>query len=303
MEATQIPLPGTLAWPGDLDLLAKYGVTTNQIAARLSEIFMSINSQTEERVSKSKKDPYTISIMKNCNVGDQFEVKVQVFLQGIKKIQCAYCKQMQEHNADYTIKSIHTNDAMLVPNIMLHLISEHGDLGDPGSYRITPTQACKVLGLGDTSLDEGDPLLQLVKFSNWGKEQLEQKKADDETLMQLELSSDQVATRLNEIVEKGEAQLKSIYGRTGKYKTETIVDDRFQLCWDRCLGYQHCHLCEPPKEFPGFGDGTIQNLNSGKTIKISTLVLHSISEHEYFAKNPQHRIDPKKAVEVLELGK
>lgn len=58
MEATQIPPPGALAWPGDLDLLEKYGVTTSQIADRLTEIFMNVNSQIEGRVAETKSDPW-----------------------------------------------------------------------------------------------------------------------------------------------------------------------------------------------------------------------------------------------------
>lgn len=218
-----------------------------------------------------------------CDVEDQFKIEAQIFFQGIKKVQCAYCKQMQENHATYTIKNINTDDSILVPDIMLHLISEHGDLGDPGSYRMTPTQTCKVLGLGDTSLDEEDPLFQLAKFSNWDKDQLKQKKTDDDTLALLKLSSDEIGTRLSEVLKKGEAQL--MYATTSKDQTKTIVDERLQLSWDRYLGYQYCHLCEPPKEFGGYGTGTIKNLNSGKTITISTLSLHAISEHGYFAKS------------------
>ncbi len=291
-------LPGSLAWPGDMELLEKYGVTINEISEKLVTIINDTKTPVKARIEDLKKrNSTTISTCVDFKSGDKFEGYVKLFLMKNKVIECAYCHKIKVHKADYLIINSSNEEKISIPNVMTHLL-KHQDLGDPGSYRINPTQICKVLELGNTSLSEDDPLIQNVKNGNLNQDQIYQKKIDDATLEKLGVSSKEIGACLDDLINKTDEELKlDIYQKT------LIIDERFSICWSRCMGYQHCGLCEPVKDFGGYGRGAITNIKTGKSIPISTLMQHTIFVHGYFSRDPGYRIDPELACEVLELSR
>lgn len=291
-------LPGSLAWPSDLQLLEKYGVTINEITQKLVSIIKDTKSPVKDKIEDYKKrNATTRSTCVALKSGDKFEGYVKLYLMNTKEIECAYCHKKKEHNADYVIINKDNDEKISIPNVMTHLL-KHQDLGDPGTYRINPTQICKVFELGNTSLSENDPLLQNVRDGNLNKDQLNQKKIDDATLEKLGVSAQEISVCLDALINKTDAEHK-----VNMYKKTLIIDERFSICWSRYMGFQHCGLCEPVEDFGGYGKGTITNIKTDKSIPISTLMQHTISVHGYFSRDPAYRIDPELACEVLELSR
>lgn len=291
-------LPGSLAWPGDLQLLEKYGVTINEISEKLISIIKDTKTPVKDKIEDYKKrNATTRSTCVALKSGDKFEGYVKLYLMNTKEIDCAYCHKKKEHNADYVIINNYTEEQISIPNVMTHLL-KHQDLGDPGTYRINPTQICKVLELGNTSLSEDDPLLQNVRDGNLNQDQINQKKIDDATLEKLGVSAQEISVCLDDLINKTDEKL-----RLDIHQKTLIIDERFSICWSRFMGYQHCGLCEPVKDLGGYGRGIITNIKTDKSIPISTLMQHTISVHGYFSRDPEYRIDPELAFEVLEISK
>jgi hypothetical protein len=264
MEATS---SSTLT-AGELDsvVLERYGVTPNEIVDKLIEIIKGRN------------------ISSQMTADGKFKIESENF--PTLNITCTFCAKTAEYARNYFITNLNSQERLRVPDAMLHFIREHSHFGDPGkkNNRITPTQACKVLELGNLDLPEGDPLAEAIKFSTWTKEQYQQKMLDDITILDVGLDVVRLGKELNEQFELGKV-----------LKSHTIGNRKYSFgpVW----GHQFCTICEPSVEFSGFHEGTIENTTNDKKICLSDLSIHLIDKHGFFGL--EERIDPVTAWDIL----
>lgn len=86
----------------------------------------------------------------------------------------------------------------------------------------------------------------------------------------------------------------SIYDDLNKY----IIQDKFVIVSMTTMGYQECPFCNEGK---GSTDYTIVNLKTKESLQFSDLVIHLIKHHHFFEGSVPYRVDPLKAIKVLEL--
>lgn len=164
----ECPPPGSLAWPGDLQLLEAYGVTCKDIFKKLIELINETGITLKDKIELARSSPDKTKSCHTftCVIQDKFHVEASYEFNEtkVKTVYCAYCKIILPRNTGYIITNLHTSEKIVIPAVMLHLLEEHDDLGDPpGPLCIDPTRICRVLELGNTNLNENDILYRVAK--------------------------------------------------------------------------------------------------------------------------------------------
>lgn len=119
-------------------------------------------------------------------------------------------------------------------------------------------------------------------------------KKDKETLEKLGITHKQIADRIESIT--GQAK-RIAYLDNGK-KTKYIVEKIFEVELIGWMGYQNCpYGCKDTGSY----DYKIKNLEFGKTLFAPELIVHLIKKHSFFEGNTKYRVDPQKAVKILEI--
>ncbi len=132
---------------------------------------------------------------------------------------------------------------------------------------------------------------------------------DRETLQELKVTYEQVASKLEELIKKSNL-------------SETISDEKYEYKMTAYFGYNFCPFSdrESVKTYVNhrwdYSDDhewdicgneptryTIKRLDTGDTFTFSGLLPHLIRDHSILLdRKPDHYIDPTKLVRILELG-
>jgi hypothetical protein len=127
-------------------------------------------------------------------------------------------------------------------------------------------------------------------LGNDGRDLVQIMDEDESNLESLEVTSEDIADRMDYFKEKGAKGLGEFID----------VDSNFAVRVDSVRGKLRC-----PFEHPGLipkTNITVKNLNSHREITYTEMNIHCIREHGFFeGKGSFFRIDPEAIVEILEL--
>jgi hypothetical protein len=126
--------------------------------------------------------------------------------------------------------------------------------------------------------------------------------SDAKTLQELGLTYEQLATALEELIEKADERR----GRPVNYKGKFIVQV------EAYTGFQICPFTPDPHSGQCTADGgvrfgsldwKVRNLVTGKEMRGPGLIVHLVRAHHFFEgfESP-HRVDPRQLASLLELG-
>ncbi|GEM_PF-1944029 len=122
-------------------------------------------------------------------------------------------------------------------------------------------------------------------------------KADDETVGRLGVTHKQIADRIEYFAKEARA-------RSRRYIIDGI-DENFDDVYEiRVQPFSHPQRCPLDKDTQEYGDMNVRvrNLRLGEELFFPSLIAHSIRHHRYYGGGPKlHRVDPKRAVRILEM--
>ena len=135
--------------------------------------------------------------------------------------------------------------------------------------------------------------------------------ADSQTLSSLGITGKQITDRYNTLIEKAKYNTdrrshKSNFFDYWKEVTDKgipVENGRFKVSWVSYMGYQDCPYGCKGRDACSDTDYTITNNSTGQKIFFSQLHTHLINVHQFFEGDVEYRLDPAKAVEVLEIKK
>ncbi len=138
-------------------------------------------------------------------------------------------------------------------------------------------------------LGENDNLVEVIQ-------------ADAQVLKKYGITHKQIGDRLKSLT--GQAERKwylnsraGIYSKPGE-DPGVLIGDLFRVHGYGTLGIQECPFGNCGA---GSSDYVIKNLKQKIQIKFPSLMPHLIRDHHFFEGNTSYRLDPEKAIEVLEL--
>ena len=127
---------------------------------------------------------------------------------------------------------------------------------------------------------------------------------DEKTLKKLNITTNQIADKLETITEKF-IRKRNLYYRENHLKNEnfdynkTFQVDNLNIKITRYLGYQHCPFGCPEENSDS--DFDIINLKNKTKLFFSLLHIHLIRKHHFFEGNTKYRLDPKQTIQCLEI--
>lgn len=133
---------GLLKWPGQSELLERYGVIVEQITNEVADILKNKNPAYEVKKTGSLLD---------------------------RAVKCEYCHSSKMHETIYKIRNTINSRELILTNFDVHAM-EHQDLG-----RHSPKDLCDFFGIGKTDLPEDDPLHDVALFYHLNYTELDRK--------------------------------------------------------------------------------------------------------------------------------
>ncbi len=124
--------------------------------------------------------------------------------------------------------------------------------------------------------------------------------ADDKAVRRLGVTHEQIANRI-------EYFAKEARSRSRRYLYGGSVDERFDDVYEikthPFAHQQKCSLNTDPSCKQKYGDRNVRvrNLKLGEELFFPSLITHSIREHRYYGGQKLHRVDPKRAVRILDI--
>lgn len=121
------------------------------------------------------------------------------------------------------------------------------------------------------------------------------------TLNKLGITPKQIADRLETIIGKA-LRLRDLKTRTSELSNYFVVEGKFSVNMQGYLGMQECPFRDIG-DMCGSGsrDYEIYNEDTDEQIFFPALIIHLIRDHHFFEGNTMYRLDPAKAVNVLEI--
>lgn len=129
---------------------------------------------------------------------------------------------------------------------------------------------------------------------------------DSATLKKLGVTHQQVADRIESIFGRA-LRRRSLEFRYRNYLRKpdigpAIIDNKFEVVIQGYLGIQVCPFKEPLKTCGTSNhDVEIYNADLDEDIEFPGLIIHLIREHHFFEGDTYYRLEPEKAVRVLEI--
>lgn len=132
---------------------------------------------------------------------------------------------------------------------------------------------------------------------------------DTKYLKSVGVTHEQISGKLEELINKyQESQRKDDKppgSKTHSREDKFVTIDNFKISSVQYRGYQDCpfknkDFDKDPKS-RGSCDYTITNIKTNESIKFGDLLIHLISRHHFFEGNVDYRLDPKIAINVLEI--
>lgn len=127
-------------------------------------------------------------------------------------------------------------------------------------------------------------------------------KSDDLAVQELGVTHEQIASRIEYLIyeSKRRAIDKWVTNRLRRSRW-TIVDNRYMVSRIPMIGELTCPICFG--EMDRLADSySIENIGTGEKISIPALIVHLIRAHHFYLKvGSPYRLDPRRAVRVLEI--
>lgn len=164
---------GSLAWPGEPELLESYGVRVEDISLEFEKIIELINLQEQENLSNPNVEDKDVTY---CAIENYDVVKTRF---PPDEIFCEYCQTSTIFETTCKITNLWNQETVTLTDYRWHKIKQHGDLGNSKTSRLLPEKFCNVLSLGNTNLLESDPLFKVAKYYNLNFDDLEDQMVKD----------------------------------------------------------------------------------------------------------------------------
>lgn len=168
---------GSLAWPGDPELLESYGVRIEEISLEFKNVIQIIDEipNFEER-----------NIIQ-CAI-DHYDV-VKTILFPKQEKYCEYCRAPTIHETEIKITNLLTREELILTDEQFHMIINHGDLGICKGSRLQPEKVCNLFGLGNTNLSESDSLFKVAKYNHLNFKDLKDQMVKDGDLIFIDMNA------------------------------------------------------------------------------------------------------------------
>lgn len=127
--------------------------------------------------------------------------------------------------------------------------------------------------------------------------------ADDHVSIQkLGVSKQQISGTLERLLEKGARSNRFKPENVGHFKVQIIHSRKMRTCPWAPHQFEWCHIGQGVK-YLTTEDFEVTNTRIRESLHGTSLCVHLIRDHGFFGgRNTAYRIDPEKAVRVLELG-
>lgn len=171
------PPNGSLAWPGERELLETYGVSIEDITNEVAKLIQIADEEVHTSILKPGIEDKDVTYL----LVDHYDV-VKTTVPFKEEVFCHYCNTSNFHESMYKIRNLLNQEEIVVTDYRNHMMQNHQDLGNRKDSRLLPEKFCKVLGLGNTELQKTDDLFKVAKYYSMDLKELEDQLVEDKLL-------------------------------------------------------------------------------------------------------------------------